>query len=92
MMECQVTYIMSCIRKLVASGGSSLDCRPEPLQSFLDSVYTDMKKRVWVTSCSSWYKNDRGVVYMLWPNNCISYWWKVIACRMKDFKVGCAKT
>ena len=86
MIECQVTYIMSCVRTLVEAGGKSMNCRRQPLANFLKYIYSEMEKRVWTTSCDSWYKNDKGIVFVLWPNNTIEYWWKLLSCKFTDFK------
>jgi hypothetical protein len=59
---------------------------PEPMAKYLTYIYSEMGKKVWSTNCKSWYKNEKGIVYVLWPNSTIEYWWKLIKCNMTDFK------
>lgn len=33
----------------------------------------DFGSKVWLSGCKSWYKNDKGVNFTLWPNLCVDY-------------------
>jgi len=87
MIECQATYIVSCLRKLIEAGGKSMNCRAKPMQRWIDYVYAELDKKVWSTSCKSWYKNEKGISFVLWPNGLIEYWWRLLSCDMADYKI-----
>ena len=46
MIECQATYIASCLKKLIEAGGKSMNCRAKPMQRWLDYVYAELDKKV----------------------------------------------
>ena len=43
--------------------------------------------QVWSTNCKSWYKNEKGISFVLWPNGLIEYWWRLFSCDMADYKI-----
>ena len=43
--------------------------------------------QVWSTNCKSWYKNEKGISFVLWPNGLIEYWWRLLSCDMADYKI-----
>jgi 4-hydroxyacetophenone monooxygenase len=87
MIECQVTYIVSCLKGLIESGGTSMSCRDEPMAKYHNYIYKELGKKVWATDCKSWYKNEKGIIFVLWPNGTIEYWWKLLSCNLADYKL-----
>ena len=87
MIECQITYIMSCLKNLVESNGQSMDIRKSSLKTWTSYIYSELSDRVWTTSCKSWYKNEKGIVFVLWPNGTYEYWWKLLTCNLTDYKM-----
>ena len=73
--ECEVRYVLGCIKLLLDEGKRALDCRQEVHDAYNERIDRGNLKRVWgVSDVSSWYKNDRGRVAQNWPFNLIEYW------------------
>ena len=36
---------------------------------------------------TAWYRNDKGVNWVLWPAGLVRYWWITCTCRMQDYHV-----
>ena len=37
------------------------------------------------STVSSWYKNEAGVNWTLWPLDLVTYWWGTLACHMDQY-------
>jgi 4-hydroxyacetophenone monooxygenase len=74
--ECQIRYIMECLKALLQSGNSTLECKP--------SVHDDYQRRfrelharlVWEHKSikTSFYQNAEGKVTLLWPWKILDMW------------------
>jgi len=76
MIECQVRYIMQCLRALRERDLEWLDVRPEVMTRYNRAVQHSLKQSVWDTGCGSWYKTAAGKITNNWPHSTISYWWQ----------------
>jgi 4-hydroxyacetophenone monooxygenase len=73
--ECEVRYVMGCIKLLLDEGKRALDCKQEVHDAYNERIDRANLQRVWgVSDVNSWYKNDRGRVAQNWPFNLIEYW------------------
>ncbi|HEX6032153.1 MAG TPA: NAD(P)/FAD-dependent oxidoreductase [Tepidiformaceae bacterium] len=73
--ECEVQYVMGCLRSLLENGHRALDCKREVHDAYNDSIDAANLQMVWgVSTVNSWYKNDKGRVAQNWPFNLIEYW------------------
>ncbi|HQW52025.1 MAG TPA: NAD(P)/FAD-dependent oxidoreductase, partial [Tepidiformaceae bacterium] len=73
--ECEVRYVLGCIKLLLDEGKRALDCRQEVHDAYNERIDRANLQRVWgVSDVSSWYKNDKGRVAQNWPFNLIEYW------------------
>ena len=45
--ECQVRYIMQCLRELLEAGAKTMECRPEPHDAFNELLDATHEKMVW---------------------------------------------
>ncbi len=77
MIESQVRYVIQCIQALAKRRLASLDPRPEAAQRFESGIRTDMSKTIWEDRCKSWYQDEKGRVFALWPRSTIRYWWSM---------------
>ena len=72
--ECQVRYVLGCIRAIVEHGGP-LDCRDDVYRDYTERLRTALSRMVWShPKVSSWYKNKRGVVITTSPWRLVDYW------------------
>jgi 4-hydroxyacetophenone monooxygenase len=73
--ECEVQYVMGCLRLLLEGGHKTLDCRKPVHDAYIARINAANAQRTWgVSSVNSWYKNDKGHVTQNWPFNLIEYW------------------
>ena len=72
--ECQVRYIMQCLRELLETGAKTMECRREPHDAFnrlLDETHANM---VWAhRGVGNWYKNKDGRVVTNSPFRLVDY-------------------
>ena len=47
MIECQNNYAIDSIKKLIASGHKSMDCKQEPFDKYHEELFQDMKLIIW---------------------------------------------
>jgi 4-hydroxyacetophenone monooxygenase len=74
--ECQIRYIMECLKALMQSGDATIECR--------ESVHADYQRRfrelharlVWEHDSikTSFYQNAEGKVTLLWPWKILDMW------------------
>jgi 4-hydroxyacetophenone monooxygenase len=73
--ECEVHYVLECLRMVLASGATAIDCRRDVHDAYNERIDAGNLERVWgVSTVNSWYKNDKGRVAQNWPFNLIEYW------------------
>ncbi len=73
--ECEVQYVMGCLRMLVKDGRRAMDCKQVVHDAYNERIDEANLQRVWGASdVNSWYKNEFGRVSQNWPFNLIDYW------------------
>jgi len=92
MIECQVNYIIECLGFMIQSPIKEMDVKKEKLDHWYDTlVLPNLEKTVWTGSCKSWYKDENGRVFTVWPGFTFSYWWGLIKAQMafkEDFHLS----
>ena len=72
--ECQVRYIMQCLRELIETGAESMEVRREPHDTFNELLDETHAKMVWAhRGVGNWYKNKDGKVVTNSPFRLIDY-------------------
>lgn len=85
-LECQVTYIMGCLRALLEGGHRTMECRVEPFAAYnrrLDAAtagmaYSHRKVR-------NYYQNSEGRIITSMPWTNVHYWQLTRAPDLNDF-------
>lgn len=73
--ECQVRYIMGCIKALIENGRAAMDCRRSVHDEYNRRLERTLEQMVWShPGMHSWYKNARGVVTCTSPWRLLDYW------------------
>jgi 4-hydroxyacetophenone monooxygenase len=73
--ECEVRYVMGCLRLLLESGATSIACRQQIHDEFNARVDEANRNRVWgVASVNTWYRNRHGRSAQNWPYTLVDYW------------------
>jgi 4-hydroxyacetophenone monooxygenase len=86
--ECQIRYIMECLKTLLQSGKQSMECK--------EAVYADYQRRfrelharlIWEHDSikTSYYQNAEGKVTLLWPWKILDMWRWTKAVNSADYQ------
>jgi cation diffusion facilitator CzcD-associated flavoprotein CzcO len=88
MIECQVGYVVRCIRELFGRDLAWLDVRREAQTRYNAELQRDLGKTAWAAGCSSWYKTASGKVTNNWSGFTVDYWRRTRRPRLSDFASG----
>ncbi|HTE54795.1 MAG TPA: NAD(P)/FAD-dependent oxidoreductase [Kofleriaceae bacterium] len=69
MAECQVRYILSCLRAMERRGVCLVEPRAEVTRRYNERLQGRLRRTVWTSGCKSWYLNQDGVNTTLWPGS-----------------------
>ena len=73
--ECQVRYILGCLRELLVGNARALECRTEVNEDFNRRLDDALSKLVLSYGGErSWYKNSKGRVTATSPWRLVDYW------------------
>jgi 4-hydroxyacetophenone monooxygenase len=72
--ECQVRYIMQCLRELLETGARAMEVKPDPHDRFNEYLDATHAKMVWAhRGVGNWYKNKDGRVVTNSPFRLVDY-------------------
>ncbi|MCB1843124.1 MAG: SidA/IucD/PvdA family monooxygenase [Halioglobus sp.] len=85
--ECQIRYIMECLKSLIQSGERSLECRPEVYDDYYRRFRELHAQLIWEHPSikTSFYQNEDGKVTLLWPWKIIDMWHWTKQCKPEDY-------
>jgi cation diffusion facilitator CzcD-associated flavoprotein CzcO len=84
MIECQIQYVMDCLRKMDERDLQAVEPRAEAQQEFIAEVRRRERGTVWVAGgCASWYLDENGRNSTIWPGPTWRY-----RERMRRFEPG----
>ena len=73
--ECQVTYVMECLRAMLDGGWCAIECREDAHDDYNDRVDAANARMPWGSAdVDSWFKNDQGRVVTNSPWRLLDYW------------------
>ena len=73
--ECEVRYVMDCIRTVLAGGHRGLDVKAEVHDRYNEEIDAENLRMAWgVSKVNSWYKNANGRVTQNWPFPLLEFW------------------
>ncbi len=85
--ECEVFYILDCVRWMLASHVRAIDCRRDVHDAYNERIDAGNRARAWGASdVNSWYKNERGHVTQNWPFSLLEYWQQTRAVNPADYE------
>jgi 4-hydroxyacetophenone monooxygenase len=86
--ECEVRYLLGCVRMLLEGGHRALDVRKDVHDEFNEQVDAENKRMAWGWSdVNSWYKNAHGRVAQNWPFTLLEYWQRTREPNADDFEL-----
>ena len=92
MIESQLRYVVQALDLLERTGAAYLDVRPDIEKRFLDRVQTRLSGTVWQSGCRSWYLDENGRNFTLWPYLSLRYWLETRRLRPSDYRLGPRRT
>jgi 4-hydroxyacetophenone monooxygenase len=74
--ECQIRYIMECLKYLLQSGASTLECTTEAHDAYQRRFREQHAQMIWEhpSIAHSFYRNEDGKVTLLWPWKILEMW------------------
>ena len=73
--ECQVRYVMSCLKGMLEHGWRALDCKADVADDYDRRYQEALTRLVWShPGMDSWYKNSKGRVTTTSPWLLLDYW------------------
>lgn len=74
MLERQISYVLSCVRRMVEDSAASLEVRQEVEAASNRALARRLDGTVWASSCHSWYKTASGKITNNWAGPTLRYW------------------
>ncbi|MDQ1521094.1 MAG: 4-hydroxyacetophenone monooxygenase [Actinomycetota bacterium] len=86
--ECEVHYLVECLRLLLETGQRALDCRQDVHDTYNVRIDEGNLQRAWgVSKVNSWYKNEKGRVAQNWPFSLLEYWRQTRTADPSDYEL-----
>ncbi|MDD9893187.1 MAG: NAD(P)/FAD-dependent oxidoreductase, partial [Gammaproteobacteria bacterium] len=73
MIESQIQYVADALKQARAKNWSLVDVKPEAQRGFGGRHQGAMKSTVWASGCQSWYLDEQGRNWTLWPGFTFAY-------------------
>jgi 4-hydroxyacetophenone monooxygenase len=87
--ECQVRYIMQCLREMLETGASAMECKAEPFAAYNELLDATHEGMVWAhRGVGSWYKNSSGRVVTNSPFRLVDYRRMTEALKRDDYVIA----
>jgi len=74
MIASQVRYALSCMRAVRERGAAYLDVKSQVQRLHNEALQGALARSVWASGCTSWYQQDDGRNFTLWPHTTLRYW------------------
>ncbi|MEC9345041.1 MAG: NAD(P)/FAD-dependent oxidoreductase [Pseudomonadota bacterium] len=86
--ECEVRYVMGCLKLLLEGGHRALDCRTDVHDRYNAEIDAANARMAWgAPSVRSWYKNAKGRVTQNWPFSQLQFWQRTRQPDPADFEM-----
>jgi len=87
--ECEMRYIMGCLKLQIEQGLSHLEVREEVCREYNERIDALNRQRAWGSPhVESWYKNASGRVSQNWPGTHGQWWQQTREPNISDYHVG----
>lgn len=84
--ECELRYIMGCLKLLLAEGRAAMNCRQDVHDAYNEKIDEGNLGMAWGSpNVRSWYKNEHGRVTQNWPGTMLEFWQQTKAPQPGDF-------
>ncbi|HEY4164022.1 MAG TPA: NAD(P)/FAD-dependent oxidoreductase [Dongiaceae bacterium] len=87
MIECQVNYVVKCLKAVRRLGRNTIEVKEEIMRAFIGRLGTALQRMAWVASCSNWYKLASGRVVNNWSGTTSWYWWRTRKPKLAEYRL-----
>ena len=87
MIESQVNYILQLIQMVERTHIQAVAIKPEVQDQFNASVQQQLQGTVWQSGCVSWYQQDGGKNFSLWPTYTWKFWLQTRKANLNDYQL-----
>lgn len=85
--ECEVRYILGCLRLLIERGEQALDCREDVHDEYNARIDEANGRMAWgISQANTWYRNEKGRVTQNWPFSLLEFWRQTKAPDPADYE------
>jgi 4-hydroxyacetophenone monooxygenase len=85
--ECEVRYVMDCLRTVLAGEHRGLDVKAEVHDRFNEEIDAENLRMAWgVSKDNSWYKTPNGRVTQNWPFPLLEFWKRTREVNPDDYE------
>ncbi len=85
MIEAQARYVVRALDLLDSRGASTIEVRSGVQRRYVDRIQTSLAGTVWQSGCKSWYLDESGRNFKIWPHFTARYWLETRKPRRRDF-------
>ncbi len=86
--ECEVHYVMQCLRHVLATKARAIDCLPAVHDAYNARIDEGNRLMAWgASSVNSWYKSDSGRVAQNWPFSLLEFWQQTREVDRTDYEM-----
>jgi len=91
MIEAQVRYVLDCMRVLRQRGADYLAVDADEQARFNERIQRGLRGTVWSTGCRSWYQQEDGRNFTIWPFSTWRYWLETRRIDATKYRFGRAQ-
>jgi 4-hydroxyacetophenone monooxygenase len=86
--ECEVRYVMDCIRNVLTGDHRALDVKEDVHDRYNEAIDAENLRMAWgVSSVNSWYKSESGRVAQNWPFPLLDFWTRTREVDVDDYEL-----
>lgn len=86
MIEAQAAYIARILRAALQSGKPNVLVSPEAEAAYNQAIQKALANTVWSSECKSWYKNEDGHIFSLWPHSTTRFIWDMRRAPLNEYR------
>jgi cation diffusion facilitator CzcD-associated flavoprotein CzcO/acetyl esterase/lipase len=86
MAEQQIRYVAQCLRHMRKKRAATIEVRPEVQARFHAELQRRLQTTVWATGCKSWYLDEQGRNFTLWPGFTFQYWGRTRRAKAGEYR------
>ncbi|MCB9700071.1 MAG: NAD(P)/FAD-dependent oxidoreductase [Alphaproteobacteria bacterium] len=87
MVERQVEYVMQCLEALGADPMATIEPTEQAFEEHNAELQRAMARTVWRSGCKSWYQDDHGEIFTLWPHSTLRFWAEMRRMRPEEYQI-----